>query len=551
MAESISKIYVCNVPIEKDLAHTLYFGSASDQINYFIGKSIRHIDNASYVRKDKNIRFPAALDTLLAGGANYVVYQNPAYNNRWFYAFITSMDYYSPEMTDIKIETDPLQTWREEIEILPSFVEREHVTDDTPGLNTVPEGLETGEYISNKKTTSEYSGFNDISVVIAATETPGGAKLGGQMVHRSYSGLGFYAFPLQQQIVESMPDYISALNSTIGQYSENGKAEAIIAIFLAPSRLCPVDEDHRVIAPEWEVDRYYINANMGSDDKNIEFSTGTIDGYTPTNKKLLTYPYRYLLCDNNAGTSVIYKYEDFYVTKSENNQTVKEIKEPVFVIEGVLTPGCSIRMTPWIYKGENRNVVEGINMGKFPICSWASDVFTNWLTQNGTNIGLQIGTGALQVIGGIIATVATAGAGAAVGGGMIASGVSSIAGTLANVHQQSFTPDQASGNVNSGDVVTAASENDFHFYDMTIKKEYAEIIDGFFNMYGYKVAKLKTPNKAHRQAYWYTKLIDPNIVGKIPQDDLIKIKEAYTRGITFWRSTATVRDYSQTNDITS
>ena len=84
---------------------------------------------------------------------------------------------------------------------------------------------------------------------------------------------------------------------------------------------------------------------------------------------------------------------------------------------------------------------------------------------------------------------------------------------------------------------------------MSINRENAKIIDGFFDMYGYKCHQVKIPAKAHRAAYWFTKTIDANIAGAIPQEDLATIKECYNRGITFWRSTADFKNYAAENGI--
>ena len=45
----------------------------------------------------------------------------------------------------------------------------------------------------------------------------------------------------------------------------------------------------------------YINGEEGTNNKNIDLSNSTIDGYVPRNKKVLTYPYQYLLISNNNG----------------------------------------------------------------------------------------------------------------------------------------------------------------------------------------------------------------------------------------------------------
>ena len=53
-------------------------------------------------------------------------------------------------MSYVEIETDVWQSWMFDITFKNSFIEREHVNDDTFGLHTVPEGLDTGEYIINE-----------------------------------------------------------------------------------------------------------------------------------------------------------------------------------------------------------------------------------------------------------------------------------------------------------------------------------------------------------------------------------------------------------------
>jgi hypothetical protein len=68
-------------------------------------------------------------------------------------------------------------------------------------------------------------------------------------------------------------------------------------------------------------------------------------------------------------------------------------------------------------------------------------------------------------------------------------------------------------------------------------------------MFGYKVNRVKVPNKAHRSRFWYTKTIDVNIDGNIPNNDLQVIKNCYNNGITFWRNVAEIQNYSLSNDI--
>ena len=198
-------------------------------------------------------------------------------------------------------------------------------------------------------------------------------------------------------------------------------------------------------------------------------------------------------------------------------------------------------MIPNFYKNVENNDVEGINLGKFPICSWDNDIYTNWLTQNGVNIGL-------SSIGSAISIGASAYTGNPIG---VASGILAIANNLAEIHRQSFTPPQAEGNINSGDVVTAMGSNDFIFYCNSISSQFAKIIDDFFSMYGYKINKVKEPNLTGRQNWNYIKTVNSNITGNIPQKDLAEIKSIFNNGVTLWHNPSTFLDYSQSNNIVS
>lgn len=140
-----TNIRLLKTPFEIDENNQLTFTNATAQETYF--KSLPYIEEEEcyYQRKDNIIRFPAHIDSILE--YNYVMYQNDNYSNKWFYAFITNMEYLNDNTTLITIDTDCFQTWQFDIIYKRSFVEREHVNNDTVGLHTIPEGLETGEYI--------------------------------------------------------------------------------------------------------------------------------------------------------------------------------------------------------------------------------------------------------------------------------------------------------------------------------------------------------------------------------------------------------------------
>jgi hypothetical protein len=317
----------------------------------------------------------------------------------------------------------------------------------------------------------------------------------------------------------------------IADVYNKGKVEAITALYVCPTAIIN-NQNTGELKYSGTTTPAKLHTNISKPSK--------VNGYTPRNKKLLAYPYSYMLMSNNVGSSNVLQYENF------SNETHCE-----FEIIGVPVVGGSIKCYPVNYKGMEAAYEESIMCGKFPTLSWSADMFTNWLTQNSVNIGLGVASGALQIVGGAATAIATGGLGTAIGGASIMGGISSITNTLAQVHQQSFTPNSARGNTNGGDINTASKTNTFYFYEMSIKEEYAKIIDEYFDMYGYKCGRVKIPNRSHRENWWYTKTINANITGLgIPQDDLQEIKDCYNRGITFWKDPETIRNYAMTNEIT-
>lgn len=551
----MTEVRLLNVPLENDYQHTIYFIDANEQTNYFLSKVRFTFTEFSYQRKDNLIRIPKHFDEIVA--CNYVMYKNAYYSDKWFYAFITDMKYINDGMTEVYIETDVMQTWLHKYTVHESFVEREHTRDDSFGSNTIPESLELGEYICNLRTRSEMSSDEgitetgyaepDLSIVVGATSTPDNHDVPGTMYQGIYSGIKYYAF---DHAVDKNTG-IQKLNTFLNEYGD-GQKDAIVCMFLAPKWLAPITElNDASEIPSSNFNKVY-GINRGElSDKIINFKK-TLDMYEPTNKKLLTYPYRYLLVSNNNGGSVVYHFEDFYYNDYVLGQKIVD-DQPRFTIEGCLTPGCSIRLVPEYYKGINYNNEEGLNLGKFPMLNWTSDYYTNWITQNAVNVGVNLLVGSAQIIGGIGAAAVGGVGGAMMGSGLVGSGVSQVANTLGEVHKANIVPPQASGNINCGDIVTVTGNNEFHFYEMSIKKEYAEIIDAYFDVYGYKTNEFKLPNFLHRKSYWYTKTVNVNISTTVntgmPQSDLQKIKDCYNNGITFWRSNVAVEDYTVDNSI--
>lgn len=524
MANQITEVRLLNVPLTIKQIHTIHFDSESAQSTYFKSKTVYYESELSYQRKDSTIRYPKQYDEI--DKCNYVMYKNAAYSNKWVYAFIVGKKYINDGLTEIEIKTDPIQTHLFEYKVKASFVEREHVKDDTVGTHTVPEGLETGEYICNSKWTNE--DLQDTSIVVGCTidinnytnqahdwnATKEFKPLYGGYYDGLFSGLSYF----------KVTD-IDNLKEVLKHIAYEGQEDAVHSLFMAPTNLLPVSEAGQ-----------YVGTLIGKKEyKTIEWDCGTkpiqlSQGYIPRNNKLLTSPYCYMLVDNGGGTAVEYAYEKFYVD---------ELK---FDVCSVLTPGMSIRAIPKYYNGVALNDSEGINLAKYATCSWVSDAYTSWLTQSAVNVGLTTLGSVAAGVGSVMAAPATGGSSLAIAASVV-SGVAAVGSSLASANQRLSTPPQLHGNTNTGDLATAKGDVTFRAYKMSIKREYAEIIDEYFDMYGYKVNRVKEPNKNHRENYWYVKLIDPNITGAIPMDELAEIQDCYSKGITFWKDPEKIGQY--------
>ena len=510
---NITKVYLLDVPLESDYKNTLYFANKTAQEDYFKSKIITSFNYSdfSYQRKDNVIRVPALYDNIYK--CNYVMYQNSRYNNKWFYCFVNELEYVNDGCTVLHIQTDVMQTWAFDYQLKSSFVEREMVSDDSVGLHTVPENLELGEYTSNDVVQEDR--LSDLRFVIQVTEYVSGDK------PLAINFGGVYA-PGGAYICSS----ITQVANIIKGLDDAGKGDAVTNVYVVPASI--IDDSTPGELKFSGQDSPKILS------RSINKPT-SVNGYIPKNKKLLTYPYTYLLLDNNNGSSNILQYENFSTNDCE------------FEIAGVPTVGGSIKCTPKFYKGQGDFEQEGIMAGKYPTCGWVNDTYTNWLTQNAVNIGIGVVSSGLQLVGGTALSMTGAGIGA--GASSMVSGALGIASSVGQVYQHSLIPNSAKGNTNGGDINTCYNKNTFYFVGMSIKEEYARIIDDYFTMYGYKVNRVKVPNKAHRQRWWYTKTINVNLNGNIPQNDMQKIKQCYDNGITFWRNANEIENYSLSNNI--
>lgn len=139
-----NQIRLRHVPFDDTYRHVFDFGSSSAQFNYFNGLSGYNFNNFTYQRKDDIIRVPVNAESLY--NINYVMYQNANFGDKWFYAFVTKIEYVNDNTSFLHIKTDVWQTWLFNWSIDQCFVERMHAPYDTLGEWEEPEPLAPEAY---------------------------------------------------------------------------------------------------------------------------------------------------------------------------------------------------------------------------------------------------------------------------------------------------------------------------------------------------------------------------------------------------------------------
>lgn len=566
-----TEVYLLKVPLEISDLNQLTFANSTAQHNYF--NSVEKLEvgdgDFTYQRKDNTMRVPALIDDIL--GYNYVMYRNNAYSNKWFYAFIEDLEYLNDNVTLLKLKTDVWQCWQFDLNFKPVLIDREHTNNDAVGKNTYPEGLELGELVTNQGTidfgasTGEY--YNNYWVVVDVAQI----ENQGESQTLSYEWVGT-AHPTRP-LINGMPS--GCVHLLIGAYGNGnpdvtmdqiahlydvaGLGSAIVAMYIVPKAAIPLTYYGLKLTAEMtagtvsELAQAIVAIPRGSNTPTeITEATftrrTTLNQYQPVNKKLLTYPYCYFNISNNAGNCATYHYEDF-------NGDIK------FKIISALAPSGNIKAIPQNYKniGSGQSCFDfGVTGGKYPICGWTNDSYTNWLTQNGVNMETQVNTTFIKGIGNMLSSAAQGSAGGPAGLaiGSVSGAIGIVTDQIALAREQhlaktqaNLIPDQVNGNVNVSDLIWAANNCKFTYMPMCIKEEYATKLDSFFSQYGYKCNEVKVPNVYGRRNWNYVKTVGCYIEANIPQADLNEIKSMFDRGITFWHNPATFADYSQNNDI--
>ena len=509
------KLY-SGVPLDDTYNHTLYFQTLADQTAYFHSGIAKYsIPVNSYQRVEKGkMRIEKTADDLY--DCNYLAFQNTNYGNKWFYAFITKVEYVNNVTTEISFEIDSMQTYFFDVRLKQCFVEREHPNTDEIGDNIQPEPVELGEYV-----TSDYGlvkSLTDYAYIVAIIDENNYG--GGQVYDRIYSGAELWAYKSSD---------LSALQTKISSYIS--KPEQIISIYLCPKACIKPDgvaiaDGGEQLTDTYEGLKYNITLN------SVQQETNDFGGYVPKNKKLYTYPYNYLTIDNAKGQSLVLRYEFF-----DNLTPVIELTTTITMPVQIVARPCSYKGLPSYdpLGGYTSSKSESLALDNYPICSWSNDSYAQWVAQKTIPLLL---SGISRTIGGAMVLG---------GGGMAVGLANSVMNVISQQYDASIKADICRGNISDGSINVSNSYQNFYKSRTHITKDYAITIDNFFTMFGYAVNRVKIPYRNSRPHWNYVKTKGCVVHGLAPVDDIKKICSIYDNGITFWHNANEVGDYSYNN----
>lgn len=497
------------VPFDRGYAHTLYFASESAQTSFMNSKADHTWTDFTYVRAYGNrIRVPIHPDAMY--DCNYLMFQNSNFGDKWFYAFITELNYINNECTEIVYEIDVIQTWWFRFHFGDCYIERTHVDDDSVFHHTIDEGLGTGEYTVDSKNNIA---MGDMSVCILAGQGQHGGKPAGRVVNNVWCPLEIYTVKVSND---------SGLRSIFNNYQQSGGVNSIASVFEYPS---------------------WLGNSLSTEVKHITSPSMTYDftsigGYQPRHKKLFCYPYNFLVLTNNMGQSSVLKFELF-----DNPNSIQ------FRCSGTFFPQPSILCYPEDYRGVTHDFDSGVMISSFPQCPVVNDGYLQYSALN--RYGMMMNTGAMGNVSdamGVLTSALGMVAGASAGNPMsVPSGTSASLGNIANLvggreiaeNDLQAIPNSVHGQTSSDllNVAYGGSRNGFSIYRVRIRAEMARKLDEYFDIYGYKTMRVQKPDFTRGSNHTYIKTAGAIVYGdKAPSDAKERMAQILNNGIIFFRS---------------
>jgi hypothetical protein len=584
------------VPFSNDYKHTRWFDTSSAQESYFLGKTVVHSMTENTFQKIEGKNFISVKQNIDAlWGVNYVMFQNTSYNVKWFYGFVTKLEYKNATTTYVHFEIDVLQTWMFTMNFKPSYVVREHCqlwnTDGSPVINTVDEGLNYGSTYETVNVIN-WKPYNNVLFLVIVTKAlmhdrDTNIKTGDiyPTVNSAPQPLCYYVHPFKldgtipvawdensEEIILSNPtDVLKAL------YELDGAINNIVSLYITdyigvnlavdgsgtitfPSSQF-VNVNIMYEAPGTTTDSYlntiFVKGINQYQPKAVTYTNKYADYRTVKESKLLMFPYTTLLLDDLKGNRQTLKNEyikgdDLIInvrgSLGTSNKTSYSIDN--YQVKDNIEPAD-------LFLSNLENAVLNNNPNDLPILT---DMLGAFLQGNRNSIQNQLNStifsGYMNTMSGVISGASSAVTGNAQG--VVSSGMG-IVGGMANTYfqTQGMIAKQQDIN-NTPPSLSKMGSNTYFDYGHNlsglylikrqITPEYQKKLEDFFNIFGYKKNEVKLPNFHTRQNWNYIQTAGCVITGNFNNEDLQELKSVFDSGITLWH-TDDIGNYALVNEV--
>ena len=554
--------------------------------------------------------------------------------NKRYYCFIDRLKYINNNCTEVYYSIDYIQTFMFDYDEKTCFVERMTTDDDDIGKYLLDEGLDLGrELVVSSCNRKQFDGDWYYAIVFASkTSFTSGAvydmqrqvvdkqgvlvgsqtlgsdvteqgrdittakefwemtyedvstQLNGKMRVPLYVNTGVTVYPVVNvmdpanfnlpiidtdrgvsHLFSTSNEYMTKLYGTESPFNNTDYTrlmESIVNVALYPNFFTTGSGD--------TVDYSGMGLINSASDTTLDYPTN-LNGYTPKNKKLLTFPYISLTVTNPNGDSINLRYELF-----NNHNAV------TFKLECTVLPSVQCLLSPVNYSGYLGYIVQdaqqqsdyvardiGLVITDFPKVPIYTDSYREYLGKNKYREFFSIVNALTSTAFGVGTAVLTGGATLPGLIGEVSTTYKAIEEQVTRNYEASFKPPGLVGQMGTSDIKLGTLMFGYTFLGMTIDYEHAKVIDDFFTRYGYKLARNIKPsrnNNDKRKNFTFIKTIECNLAINqyggsatghytMSQEDEKAIEAIYNNGIRFWYGTNNgvrlYKDYSVNNPIVS
>lgn len=543
-AMQANELMICaDVPLDASQVRQLSFADKNEQYNYFRSKAIRVFTDFKYIREHRGVKVPVNAEEI--GNACYICFKNQA-SGKWYYAFVTQVIYINPETSLLNFEIDVYQTFLFDMFIRDCDISREHVANDDFKTNTIQEPVDVGDYVIAHE---EVQVLGDLDsnypfIILSAIDLlsdPG--TLEEPKVTAAQGGVyGGLPSAVRAYLVEPHQwgtSSITAIMEALSSYP--WVSQSILAIYAVPSF---------GFSGTVTVRQSAMGFNIGViSDSSSPFRSGAgsaLIGWESKfpsykNKKMYTSQFSFIECLLPNGNRFVLKPE--FIKDSA----------PVVMLVTTLIPAPNFYFyTPDYCGAEEDFLLNANNISGFPCFPVQNNTYplqtaqaeaTNTLvhSQNRSNIFW-------DTVGNVIQSVFTGDPLNVLSTGIDA--YKSVRSELQSSERDRQRIGQMQTNVSltgasGGGLATfiASKKLEILYRWWTVKPEFAEKIEQFFDVYGYKVSRFGVPNLNSRPRYNYIKCNNVNIYGNIPNEFLQPLRNMFINGFTLWHDKSNVGTY--------